>query len=325
MTRYLQGTCNQTELVQVRKYLNNEQYMFIWREVIDENVHEEIELEPTSDNQRIKKDIYKRITSQRKPVKTSPFRSLDIAAVLFMICGISYLCFYSLSKSDSNIRYIATETGPGQRTQLSLADGSTVYLHALSKIRFPEQFNNASREVEFTGEGFFEIKSEPKRPFLIKLNDLQVKVLGTSFDINNFDHRTTKISVNTGKVEVSRPDSIDGLKFKILGVLNPDQKLVYDHANHLYEIKKVNAGNISAWKDGVLNFENQTLEDVSKNLERWYGVEIEFQHQEIRSCMMTAKFKDVSLRFVLDALTMISELEYELNDKKVLIKGKKCN
>lgn len=157
----------------------------------------------------------------------------------------------------------------GQFT-IQLPDGTTVFLNSASSLKYPTAFTGAFREVELTGEGYFEVQKDPSRPFRVKVGGLLVNVLGTHFDIKDYNNgKKIKTTLIRGSVQVS-----DGKRQE---VLHPGEALNIKEDNSWKVQKGVDTAGVIAWTSGYFHFAATELSAVMEELSRWYDVEVEIQ------------------------------------------------
>lgn len=162
------------------------------------------------------------------------------------------------------------ETGRGKRTGFVLSDGTKVWLNAMSKIEFPAHFVDNDRVVKITGEAYFEVEEDINRPFIVKLEDKQVKVLGTHFNVRNYPNQdVNNITLLEGSVEVKDLQNVDR---KV--VLKPFEQLSHRSGEDFFIQKMEDPSTIIAWKDDYFFFDNADANYIVQELERWYPVEI---------------------------------------------------
>jgi len=171
------------------------------------------------------------------------------------------------------VTYNTMSTPKGRMYSLVLPDGSKVWLNAASSIRFPTAFIEAERRVEITGEAYFEVVHDASKPFHVVANDMDVQDLGTHFDINAYsDEESLKTTLLEGSVLVTSK----GLKRA--AVLTPGQQSIVDK-NALTVNKNVETDEIIAWKNGQFVFNSTSLEQLMKQISRWYDVDVEYKGQ----------------------------------------------
>ena len=168
--------------------------------------------------------------------------------------------------------YNTIATPRGGQYEVTLADGSKVWLNASSSLRFPAAFSGSSREVELSGEGYFEIASNPSMPFLVRLaNDTRVQVLGTRFDIMAYsDEQVVKATLLQGAVKVSKGGASS--------VLRPGQQARMPTASSSIQVvDDPDAEAAIAWKNGIFEFNRADIHTIMRQVARWYDVDVRFE------------------------------------------------
>jgi len=195
-----------------------------------------------------------------------------------------------------------------------LEDGSVVVLNSNSSISYPEEFGQI-RNIKLHGEAYFKVFRDTKRPFIVQTHDVKVRVLGTSFDVNSYKHRATKVSVLTGRVEVS-----SALGKKVVIVKNQQADL---KNNSDFQISKDDSTEGIAWTSNTIVLKNTSLSETAKIIENWYNVEISFEDQEIKKLTISGKFKDEKLENVLESIAFLKQLKIiYLTQNHILIRKK---
>lgn len=331
LVKYLNDSCSQEEIHQVRQILKDDQYDHIWKQIIMKDAVDTM-LNEDIPKFHSKKQVFQKIDSHLSQIDVyfrsgnsffSVFGKTAAVFIALILAGLAVWQFLSTPENKETV-WLTKQTQAGQKSRIELADGSIVHLNSNSSLSYPETFTGEERIVKLSGEGFFEITEDKKFPFVVKSQKLRVKVLGTSFNVQN-DSTSQKsiITVSSGKVLVSMIENSN--KILDLAQIKPDQQLSFDHRNQNFELKKVNAAIDTGWKDGKLIFENTPMSEVAARLQRWYGIDIYFENQDINACRFTGKFQNVPLEYILNALTMISSLNYEIDEEQnVTINGEGC-
>ncbi len=253
-----------------------------------------------------------------KAIEDSSFAWRKIAAsviVFLMACvGIFFLGKHSEFRSKESVLLEKT-TKSREKTTVSLADGSVVYLNGESSIRFPEAFTGFKREVYLTGEAFFEVKKDTLRPFIIHTENLQTQVLGTSFNINSSSSHIV-VTVATGRVRVSS-DKEDHM-------LLPEEKITYSIGSSQIKKSRADLDHELAWRTNTIIFEDALLVDAVRKLEESFGVSITFQNKLLEKCLITGKYKNQSLEKILQAMCFSTGMKYQIIDKKIILSGQGC-
>lgn len=246
--------------------------------------------------------------------KTKPkIRFIDylirIAAILFLPLLIASLFFYFQNNSFRNVQSYSEIYSPiGTRTTFYLPDGSTGRLNGGSSLRFPTQFNGKTRDVKLTGEAYFKITPNHKKPFIVSTDKIDVKVFGTSFNIMAYsDEQITEVTLERGQIEIFK--KTDNIK-KSIGILKPDESCAYDLKSDSSEIFSINSTEKLSWLDGKLTFKYEPFEEVVRKINRWYNVNIIIKDEVLESYIYYGTFKDETLEEVLRLLHFTAPIRY---------------
>lgn len=245
------------------------------------------------------------------------------ASLLFIIsAGIAVWYTINVVKSQTAVKeqivhQVISKSNPrGRKSLVTLPDGSTVKLNSESYIEYEENFIE-SRHVKLIGEAFFEVVGDPEREFLIDIGELQVRVLGTSFNIQAYPFKKNMtVAVATGEVQVSK---VDGNGKSVLEILQKNEMISIDHQSGAYKVTGFDPDEWFAWRDGILVFNAQSYEEIFSRLERWYGVEIIVRRMPQISEGFTARYDNPSLEVVLEGISFTSDIRYSIEGKKIFI------
>ena len=176
-----------------------------------------------------------------------------------------------------------------------------------------------AREVWLEGEAFFDVAKDAAHPFVIKTNDLEVRVLGTSFNVRSFtEEENVSVAVLTGKVMVSDHSDSPADKEQ---VLLPNEMLVYSVKERSFsDKKKFDSEVVFGWKDHNLVFKDETIDRILTTLSRWYGVEFNIHTRLDHNKEFTGRFINPTLKEVMESISYSYQFEYEINNSNVLIK-----
>lgn len=198
---------------------------------------------------------------------------------------------------------------------LLLPDGSTVTLNHYSSLRYPRRFSMKIRHIELVGEAFFEVESDPDHPFVINTGEVDIRVLGTSFNVNAYRENTAvEVIVQTGEVAVTRHGEVPRTI-----TLKPGNKGVYEKTGETLEISHDIDKNYLAWKTRSFVFEDQTLSDVSELLGKVYQAEIIIASDSLKDARITTTFNDQSLDAILNVLSATLDLEVRRNNGQIIL------
>jgi transmembrane sensor len=248
------------------------------------------------------------------------------AAAVLLIPVLAFL-FHTLSENQSiNTQYALASVDSleiiapiGSRTVVQLSDGSEVHLNYGSKIKYPQFFLSDTREIELEGEGFFEVAHNPEKPFIVKTRSLNIKALGTAFNVLAYsDNDVIETTLVNGKVFMEQKDA-DG-KTKTIGALEPGQHVNYNVKTSAVTSTKGSVEKFVAWKDGKLVFEDASIVEVTKRLSRMFNVDIEVA-DDITDNIYTVTFMDEPLFQILDLMSLASPVTYKVKPRKKLPDG----
>lgn len=210
--------------------------------------------------------------------------------------------------------YNKIETPRGGEYSLVLSDGTVVYLNAMSELRFPVNFVGEKREVELSGEAYFEVQKDASRPFVVRTGGLQIKVLGTEFNVCAYrGKKSIKTTLVQGSVELS-----------VLGegqpvVLRPNQQAKFSKKGGNIEVKEVDVSSYIAWKNGMFDIRDWELEDIMDYLMRWYDINVFYQHESLKKMRFGCYINRYSdIRPVLELLEKTGKIRTELKGNTVV-------
>jgi len=212
-------------------------------------------------------------TTEIKPIRSSIRMWQRIAAgiAVILICSLlGYMAGNYNSRTESSFIVNQYISGEESKSRITLPDGTSVWLNANSKIKYPEVFSEKERVVELEGEAYFDVTKDESYPFKVITNNFKITVLGTSFDVRSrpFDELSQAVLL-TGKIKV---EDSRGQEY----ILNPNQKITYDKLSKGYKISEVIAENYILWKESQLEFQNEKLSVILDKLGCWYGIEINY-------------------------------------------------
>lgn len=241
--------------------------------------------------------------------------AIGIAAVLIIavLAGLfSYRQFFRPYGKQHAI-YKELTTLAGERKIIRLSDGSKIWLNNASKLRYPEIFNSNVRTVYLDGEAFFDVAHRKNQAFIIHTRKLRVQVLGTSFNVKSFgDEKREEITVVSGKVGVAKARETQFL------MLLPGEQASYILQTGYLSKDKVEPQSSIAWRNNELYFRYETLENICRQLERWYGVTIQCNNELLLAKRYTLKQKNQSLGNVLKVLGA-GDFHYKMNGRIIII------
>jgi ferric-dicitrate binding protein FerR (iron transport regulator) len=239
-------------------------------------------------------------------------RLQQIAAILIISFAISSVLHYSTSSGADEAVYQEITTSFGIQTNVTLADGTIVWLNSDSKLRFPISFTDMKqRRVELSGEAFFEVAHNAEVPFIVNAAELDVKVLGTSFNVTAWpEYNKLSIALQEGKVSLFNAKSTAD---KALLTMKPNEVVTFDRESRSLNVAKVNdLERYSEWRDGRLVFLGDDIQTVIQKLDKWYNVETVIADESLKDFHFTATFTKETLNQALSLLCSSSGIGYEI-------------
>ncbi|HEY6900555.1 MAG TPA: FecR domain-containing protein [Puia sp.] len=180
--------------------------------------------------------------------------------------------------AGSVVEYNTISTPNGGQYQVVLPDGSKVWLNAASSIKFPTAFTGNARNIEMTGEAYMEIVPKSQQPFIVKTRGMDIRVLGTSFNVNAYDNEPdTRTTLVSGSVKVT--GIADGLHSSAARsvVLAPGQQSIIAAHKEIAMKDNADLDQVLAWKNGLFSLQNASLQQVMRQLERWYDIQVNYE------------------------------------------------
>jgi ferric-dicitrate binding protein FerR (iron transport regulator) len=214
----------------------------------------------------------------------------------------------------NKMQYNTMSTPKGRQYHLTLPDGTKVWLNAASSIKYPTVFSGNERSVQVSGEAYFEVAKNSSQPFRVAVdNGMKIDVLGTSFNVNAYeDDDNSYTTLIDGAVRVTAAEAGNSM------ILKPAQQAVQAPSSVLSVNSNVDVEKVIAWKNGVFNFENASLADVMKEIERWYDIDVVYKNG-IPDIKFWGKItKDVSLSGILIALEK-TKVHFKLENNRTLV------
>lgn len=226
---------------------------------------------------------------------------------------------YSNQKVRSkDLVYNELKTPHGGGYNLELADGTKIWLNAGSSLKFPVTFSDSTRRVFLEGEGYFEVSHNGK-PFIVSSGNMDVRVLGTSFNISAYaDESALKTTLVEGKVQIEYKNN--ELSSGLIEVLNPNDQAVIIRSESKITVNEVNTTIYTSWMQGKFEFANESLEDVMKRLARWYDFKYEFENVQAKDFHFTARISnESSISDILEMLELTTNVQFELREQTIVI------
>ncbi|MES2275925.1 MAG: FecR domain-containing protein [Bacteroidota bacterium] len=215
------------------------------------------------------------------------------------------------SDATQPISYNTMETPKGGQWHLILADGTHVWLNAASSIRYPTRFTGAERNVELSGEAYFEVAKKKDMPFIVKTSQTAIKVLGTHFNVNAYESADTKTTLLEGSIQASNSSSTILLK--------PGQQAIARSNASEIQIKNVNTDESVAWKNGYFVFHNDNILNIMNQLSRWYDIDVRYQGDVTQKRFDGTYSNSKDLPELLNALEQTGIIHFKMEGRRVTV------
>jgi len=218
-------------------------------------------------------------------------------------------------ENQRNLAFNTIETPKGGQFQVTLPDGTKVWLNAQTVLKYPVDLKVANRRIEMVGEAYFEVSPSAHNPFTILSFSQEVQVLGTRLNIRAYQQdRYIRTTLVDGKIRVQHPAS------KQTKVLKPNQQSILSHQGLALRVQDVDPEDIIAWKEGFFVFNNTPLGHIAQDLERWYNVEVVFEEESlegIRFSGAVSRYERASQ--VLEKLEMMGDVRFKIENDRIYI------
>lgn len=261
----------------------------------------------------------------KKSERLINFLTRAAAILLFPVLGFGLFMSVKYqsarhSQNSVNLAFNEVFSSVDAITKVSLPDGSNVWLNHNTSLKYPAMFQGDFRTVELTGEGYFEVAHNPQKPFIVKAGEIQIKALGTTFNVMAYpDEDRIETSLICGLVELQRLEP--GGNITPLINMNPNDLTIFQKINNEISTRTIDDDRYFSWKNGKLIFNKEPLGDVVKKLSRWFNVDIQIKDPELNDLTYTATFVHETLPQVMELLTLVTPINFTMSERKVISDG----
>ncbi len=251
----------------------------------------------------------------RKPaglLKRLSIEALKIAAVL-ALAFFAFQYFFTTPQPEEPIVMQTLHVPAGQRAELTLVDGTSVWLNANTTLTFPNRFSAKTREVQLRGEGYFDVLTDKTKPFKVRTADYDVKVWGTEFNVMAWPGQGIfETALLEGSVEVMYSGDDKGV------FIEPDQRIFLKNGRTVRgPIKHYNH---FLWKEGIISFDNESFPEMVKKLELYFDLDIQVKNDNLMKYHCTGKFRTKDgVEHILKVLQLSNDFSFKIDDKENLI------
>lgn len=237
---------------------------------------------------------------------------LKIAASIILIAGAVML--FTVLRKNVHPETAVTVNRQTQQSILNdtLPDGTLAVISNNSLLQYPNEFNTTARSVTLRGEAWFNVTPNPAQPFIITAGPLQIKVIGTSFNVRT-NNEVIEVAVKTGVVRMF--NNIDSIS------VTAGQKGTYQINTRRFVIKEKFSPNEVAYATKYFNFENATLKEIASQLQKAYGIKIIITNKKLENCTLSSSFDNKPIEYIFEVLAMTLNIQYRIEQKTVYISG----
>lgn len=239
----------------------------------------------------------------------TPWILSTVASIALLVIATGLFFYTESSKSQ---QYNTIIVPPGQRINLILADNTNVWLNANTTFRYPSKFARKNREVFLDGEAWFDVSKNKKKPFIVKTDQGEVRVTGTTFNLEAYsEYKNFVTSLFEGSVDIYQNNAK-------LATLKPNQKGMLQ--NDRYFISTIDNTDEYLWRNGLIAFNNMKLEDILLELEKYFDIQIEINTKKLPQHRYTGKFRQADgVDYALRVLQKSIHFSYNRDDEKQII------
>ena len=315
--KYFDGNITDAEIKKLSDWIKNDRHLQNWWE-------EEFSKSDAGINPVLRDKLFARIKEQTqgkeetqgkenpRTIRMNPWKWA--AAIVLPIC-IAFFTYYLVDSSQTVGAPFIVKADKGDKATIELPDGTNVVLNSASQLSYLNNFGENGRRVQLNGEAYFKVAHDEKCAFIVQVGDLEVKVLGTSFNVSAYeDAKDVTVVLLEGKVGVYAQ--------KISHIMKPGDKIEYNKATHKITATQVHPTDYIEWTKGNMYFEKESLENIMKTLSRIYDVEIRFDSNKLPNEYFTGNIPGGGIQNALNILMLTSPFFYEMDGSVIVLKEK---
>lgn len=315
--KYFDGNITDAEIKKLSDWIKNDRHLQNWWE-------EEFSKSDAGINPVLRDKLFARIKEQTqgkeetqgkenpRTIRMNPWKWA--AAIVLPIC-IAFFTYYLVDSSQTVGAPFIVKADKGDKATIELPDGTNVVLNSASQLSYLNNFGENGRRVQLNGEAYFKVAHDEKCAFIVQVGDLEVKVLGTSFNVSAYeDAKDVTVVLLEGKVGVYAQ--------KTSHIMKPGDKIEYNKATHKITATQVHPSDYIEWTKGNIYFEKESLENIMKTLSRIYDVEIRFDSNKLPNEYFTGAIPGGGIQNALNILMLTSPFYYEMDGSVIVLKEK---
>lgn len=309
--RYISNTASREEIAEFMILIQDESN----RTELEKNIDERYQLDHAGLTAEERAEVIQNIIAMGKPSRKSSMQKLWIAAAAVATLAVASIFIYPKLSKDQSEEIAATNVTYTGKDYIHLPDGSTVTMKEGSKLTYSPAFGKGNRDVILSGEAFFDVVSNPEKPFRVYTGKIVTTVLGTAFNIHAFPNEDqVKVTVQHGKVAVGDGD-------RVYQQITPNQQLTVNTATLAFEKTEVNAEEVGAWKEDYFILDRVTMEEAAVLIGKRFNVKVNISN-ELKKCVISAWFlHGEDLNHVVEAVSIVRQATYSITNNIVTIDG----
>ena len=315
--KYFDGNITDAEIKELSDWIKNDRHLQNWWE-------EEFSKSDAGINPVLRDKLFARIKEQTQGKEETQGKEKPrtirmnlwkwAAAIVLPIC-IAFFTYYLIDSSQTVGAPFIVKADKGDKATIELPDGTNVVLNSASQLSYLNNFGENVRRVQLNGEAYFKVAHDEKHAFIVQVGDLEVKVLGTSFNVSAYeDAKDVTVVLLEGKVGVYAQ--------KMSHIMKPGDKIEYNKATHKITTTQVHPSDYIEWTKGNIYFEKESLENIMKTLSRIYDVEIRFDSNKLPNEYFTGTIPGGGIQNALNILMLTSPFYYEMDGSVIVLKEK---
>lgn len=309
---YIQNRANNEQIKRLSNWINTNREIALWLE-------QQIMTSSSAIDSEVQMRMLMNITDaigtndRQKPHYRTLFNKWMRVAALFILPLLTAATMYLIMSETETPSPLIVAVDRGQKANITLPDGSKVWLNSESELTYSTDFNLRKRELLLNGEAYFEVAHNPGKPFIVRCNDMSVEALGTTFSVKAYAEDNIISSIlMSGKILVTTPAGEN--------ILEPNERIQYDKKKQKAMKSEVtNATDFAGWMNNGLRFEDESLEEIAKSIQRVYNVNIVFSDEKSKGYRFTGTIPNDSLEGFLKMITIASPVSYKINNKQITI------
>lgn len=319
--KYFRDQCTEEELEQVLNWFQTEKGQAFLQEDIEQlderlTQNSEMFLYPEVESEKIFRRIQQ---NKQQSFRRSRWFIVRVASILLVVAAMSTLLYWSgiTSPKEKNPQpvFISYVTDSDQQNIFTLSDGTMIRLNEESTLTVPAELQDGKRTVTLEGEAYFEVAKDPDHPFVVHTQGSTVEVLGTKFNVKvDSAANNVQVAVLEGKVALKSGIGENAAR----ALLTQNNFGMLRLSDSQITIEKINTENFISWVNKRLVFSGETLQQVSRQLERLYDIEIAFKSDKLKHLELTADIEKIDLDEVLTTISNTFDINYKMNGNKIL-------